>query len=269
MPVVQFLIEIALFLALTLIGSYIVKIKPNNRHISFNINKYFPEDEIHTLRQVFYLTIMSACFINAMYVLVFINHNLLYFTILDVTLSLYIASTIDKSTSTRKLLILLLVPYGSLSYILFNNTLIGLLAFIHVPVFLYFMIYYYKKFREYTESNGLGITIILLFTIITVSFILTSFLENSNPLDAIVIVSNAFTSNGYTVLGNTMAGKINSLVLVWSGFIISGVGTATLTAAILTKHFNHKLKDYDDKFEELNDRFDSLEKLIEKHFDDD
>ena len=46
------------------------------------------------------------------------------------------------------------------------------------------------------------------------------------------MVSNAFTSNGYAILGTTPGGKINSVILVWSGYIISGAATATLTAAI-------------------------------------
>lgn len=65
------------------------------------------------------------------------------------------------------------------------------------------------------------------------------------------MVSNAFTSNRYTVLGNSIGGKINSIILVWGGYLLSSVGTATLTAAILTKHFNKK--------------FDKIEKLIEKN----
>ena len=56
------------------------------------------------------------------------------------------------------------------------------------------------------------------------------------------MVSNAFTSNGYAVLGNSIPGKINSLFLVWGGYIISGVATSTLTAAILIKHFNRRVE---------------------------
>ena len=66
--------------------------------------------------------------------------------------------------------------------------------------------------------------------------------ENRNPLDSLVMVSNAFTSNGYAVLGNSVVGKINSLLLVWGGYVISGAGTATLTAAILLKYFNRRIK---------------------------
>ena len=63
------------------------------------------------------------------------------------------------------------------------------------------------------------------------------------------MVSNAFTSNGYAVLGDNPIGKLNSLFLVWGGYILSGVGTATLTTALLSRHFNK--------------RFEELEELID------
>ncbi len=129
---------------------------------------------------------------------------------------------------------------------------------IHVLVYAYFIKVYFDKFRQYTETNGLGITIILLFVIIVVSFIVTIFAEGVEPLNSMVMVSNAFTSNGYAILGQTGIGKLNSLLLVWSGYILSGAGTATLTAAILMKH-NHKRE------KELNERLDKLESLIKNN----
>ncbi|WP_405303789.1 hypothetical protein [Methanobrevibacter sp.] len=54
-----------------------------------------------------------------------------------------------------------------------------------------------------------------MFEIIFISFLLTQIVENVNPLDSPVMVSNAFTSNWYAVLGTSIAGKINYLVLVW------------------------------------------------------
>ena len=274
-PLVQILIEIALFLALTLIGMFIVKTRPKSNSRFFKANEYLPEDEIQTLRQVSYLVMMSACFINMMYPLVFVNTDIIYFTVFDVILSLYLAITMDKSTTLRKLAVLLLVPYGALTFMLFNSSVVGLLDLIHIPVFIYFNKHYYDKFTKYTESQGLGITVVLLFVIIFVSFILTILLENKNPLNAIIMVSNAFTSNGYAILGDSIGGKINSLLLVWSGFIISGVGTATMASAILTRNFKKKTKAYDEKLGELNtridefnDRFDELERLIKENRDD-
>ena len=67
------------------------------------------------------------------------------------------------------------------------------------------------------------------------------------------MVSNAFTSNGYTVLGNSIVGKINSIFLVWGGYIISGAGTATLTAALLLRRFNKRFKELERLIEEGSD----------------
>lgn len=262
--VVRILIEILLFLVLTGVGAFIVKKRPITGNKYFNLNEYFPEEEVHTLRQVAYLALMTACFVNVMYTLIYVNTDTVYFSILDVTLSVYIAATIDKSTTVRKLILLLLVPYGSLHYLLFGTPLVGFIDLIHIPVFLYFMKYYFDKFDEYTELHTLGIGVILLYAIIFFSFILTSIVEAKTPLDAIVMVSNAFTSNGYAVLGKSEVGKVNSVVLVWMGYILSGAGTATLTAAILKRQFKGKLKDYDDRFEDLNNKFDEVNDNLEK-----
>ena len=110
----------------------------------------------------------------------------------------------------------------------------------------------------------MGIAVILLYVIIFVSFIITSFAESKTPLDAIVMVSNAFTSNGYAVLGNSEIGKVNSMILAWMGFILSGAGTATLTAAILKRQFKGKLKEYDDKLDDLNKKFDEVKDNLEQ-----
>lgn len=258
---VQFLIEFLLFVILMFVGIYLKKI-PKIRF--FNIGEYFPKDEIHTLTQVAYLALMTACFVNVMYTLIYVNIDTTYFAILNFSLSLFIAITIDKSTFVRKLFIVVLVPYGALTYLLFNSPLIGLVNFIQVPVFIYLIKHYYDKFMDYTESHGLGISIVLLFTIIFVSFLITSIIENKNPLDAIVMVSNAFATNGYTVYGTSDIGKVNNLVLAWMSVILPAVGTATLTSAILTRHYNKKLKDYDDKLDILNNKFDEFQKSMDK-----
>ena len=216
-----------------------------------NPREYFPEEELHSLRQVFYLIMMGLCFINILYSLVFVSTDVIYLVIFDIFLSLFVAIRLDRSILKNKILIFLLVPYGSLTYLLFGNTLVGFLDFLHVPIFIYIIKIYYDKFREYTESNGLGIAIILLFLIVFISFLATQIAEGANALDSLVMVSNAFTSNGYAVLGNSIAGKLDAIVLVWAGYILSGVGTATLTAAILTRHFNSK--------------FEELEELIKKN----
>ena len=249
--IIEYFVEIAVFMVLMVIASFLLKKIMKSRNKIFNPREYFPEEEIHSLRQVFYLIMMAACFINILYSLVFVSTDVIYLVIFDILLSLFVAIRLDRSILKNKILIFLLVPYGSLTYLLFGNTLVGLLDFLHVPIFIYIIKLYYDKFREYTESNGLGIAIILLFLIIFISFLATQVAEGANALDSLVMVSNAFTSNGYAVLGNSIAGKLDAIVLVWAGYILSGVGTATLTAAILTRHFNSK--------------FEELEELIKKN----
>ena len=219
-----------------------------------NPQEYFPDEEIHSLRQVFILIMMGLFFINILYSLTFTDNDLIYFAIYDILLSLYVAIKLDKSSLKNKVFVVLLIPFGALTYMIFGNSLVGILDLIHVPVYIYLMKVYYDKFRQYTESNGLGLTIILLFAMIFISFLFTQVVEDVNPLDSLVMVSNAFTSNGYAVLGHSIPGKLNALILVWGGYLLSGVGTATLTAAILMAHFNKRL--------------DELEELIKKNNDD-
>lgn len=258
-----FLVEIIIFMVLMIVGHAIHKnlIKGSSIRL-LNMEEYLPKEEIHSLRQVFYLIMMGLLFADVLYSLVFWNHDIFYLAIFDIFLSLYVASTMDKSSLKNKILLILLVPFGSLTYIVIGNSLVGIVDFIHVPILIYFIKVYYDKFREYTRSNGLGIAVILLFTIIFISFLCTQLSEGVNPLDSLVMVSNAFTSNGYAVLGKTISGKINSIILVWGGYVLSGVGTATLTAAILKTHFNSKLEESDRKLEEYNKKLDNLEVLI-------
>ena len=49
---------------------------------------------------------------------------------------------------------------------------------------------------------------------------------------------------------------------------MSGVGTATLTAAILKKHHDVKNRELHNKIDKLDKKIDNLEKLIKKNNDD-
>jgi hypothetical protein len=142
----------------------------------------------------------------------------------------------------------LLIPFGSLFKLTFGDNLLIWYDIFHIIGYVYFMMIYYRKFVQYTENNELGITIILLFTIILVSFLFTMIVEDVSPLDSIVMVTNAFTSNSFDAAGNSIVGKLDSMILAWGGFILSGVGTATLSASIIQRYVDRD--------------FDNLEKLI-------
>ena len=254
LTIFELIIEIVIFLVLTLIAKFLFKKMKNSSNRYLNPTEFLPEDEVHTLRQVFYLVLMSCFLITIFYSLTFSESDVFYLAIFDIFISLVAVMLLDESLFKNKILWLLIVPYGSLSYVLLGSTLIGWLDLIHIPALVYLIKLAYDKFIEYTRSNSLGITILLLFSIIFISFLVTQVVENKNPLDSLVMVSNAFTSNGYAVLGSSIPGKINSIFLVWGGYIISGAGTATLTAAILLRHFNARIR--------------KLEKVIEDRGED-
>ena len=262
LTLIEFVLEILVFLVFMVIFRFIFNKLENSSYKLLNPKEYLPEEELHSLRQMSFLIMMGLLFMCILYNVVYVGKDLLSFVIFDIVISLYVATKLDMRDWKNRILLILLIPYGSLTYFLFGKSLVGYLALIHVPVFIYFIKVYYDKFREYTESNGLGITIILLFSIIFISFFITQLAEHVDPLNSLVMVSNAFTSNGYAVLGSSVIGKINSVFLVWGGYLLSGVGTATLAAAILKKHYDVKNKELYAKIDDLDKKIDNLEELI-------
>ena len=257
--VCELVIPILIFGVLFVVGKFIYQKMSNSESRVLNPSEYFPQQELETLRQVFYLIMMMIFFVFILYIMMVQAKEILPIAVLQVILSIYVALTLDYSKWYNKILFFLLVPYESLVMIVSGDYLsLGPIYIIHVLVYAYFIKVYFTKFWRYTETNGLGITIVLLFTIVFASFIVTLFAEGVEPLNSAVMVSNAFTSNGYAILGQSGIGKLTSLVLVWSGYIISGVGTATLTAAILIRHNQKREK-------ELNERLDELESLIKNN----
>ncbi len=258
--IIELIVEILIFLALVTIGTLIYNRVLVSSNKLMNLGEVLPEDEIFTLKQVFYLIVMALAFADILYSLVIFQD--FYFVIFDIALSLFLAVTLDKSSTNGKIILLLLVPFDSINFLIFHSYLVSIIDLIHVLVFIYFIKLYYDKFRHYTESNGLSVTILILFVLVFLSFIVTQIVEGVNPLDSLVMVSNAFTSNGYAILGDSIPGKLNAIVLVWGGYILSGVGTATLASAILIKHFYHKFDEMEESNKELKDSIERLEELI-------
>ena len=252
------IVSILIFVVLVMAGKFINK-KLNDSNSKFlNPLEYFPKEEFESLKQVFYLIMMLIFFVFILYIMIVKGEDSVGIALMQILVSVYVVLTLDYSSWKNKILFILLIPYEAISLLVFNDLVIFPIYVIHILIYAYLMKVYYDKFRQYTETNSLGITIILLFSLIFASFILTSIAENVSPLDSLVMVSNAFTSNGYSILGTSSIGKLNALALVWGGYIISGVGTATLTAAILIRH-NRKRE------EELNKRLDELESLIKNN----
>lgn len=255
------LLGILIFLGILYVVSRLIKFLKRYRHNRLlNSSEYLPEEEIQTLKQVSYLIIITISFVNIIYSIIFWGSYdfIRYFIYYDILASLIACLIMPKDTLFDKFIILLLIPISSLSYISPNDPATIFLLAIHIIGFAYVIKVYYSIFIHYTESNGLGISILLLFGLIFFSFIFTSFTEGANLLDSLIMVSNAFTSNGYAVLGDSVLGKLNSLLLVWGGYILSGVGTATLAAAIISRHFNKKFEAMNENINRLQETVDSL-----------
>ena len=244
----QILIVIGVFAALVYITKYIVNKSRLIAHFKksrlSNPQEYFPSEEVFLLKQVFYLIVILVIIMVCLYLTFDWNEGFIY--LLDIVVSIYLALKIGKDSLKDKVLLFLLIPFGSLTGLLFGDSIVVLLDLTHIIGYLYFIKVYFRKFVEYSENNGLGIDIILLFAIILVSFLFTIIVEKVSPMDSMTMVSNAFTSNSFDASGKNIIGKINSLVLAWSGFILSGVGTATLAASIVNGYVSRQFGEMKD-----------------------
>ena len=247
-----------------------------------------PEEEIKNQKQLFYLALIILCALNLLYtlechgflslfssmigtdinlsgILYGKDINFIFFEVVDIVLSLFLSLKLDlKSRKTDRIIFLLLVPFGSMETFIFlfshftEYSWVILLDILHMIGMIYFIRFSYKKFMNYSRNNALGRTILLFSVLMILTVIAIIITENVNILDSLNMFTNAFASNGYDILGTTILGKLNEMLIVWGGYILSGVGTATLTAAIIVRHFNYKFKEYDD----MNRRFDELEEII-------
>ena len=252
---IELLISTGVFVVLCYAAKFLVDRREylsNLKSISFlNINHYFPDEQITELHQLFYLIMILLFVFNIFYLLFNWAGDPFIFKISDVVISLYLALTFKPVSRMDKLLLFLVVPFNSLTMLIFGNYAFIPLDFINTLPYFYFIKIYFDKFMKYTETNSLGITIMLLFAIVFISFIFTIFVEGVSPINSLVMVSNAFTSNGYTILGKSDIGKVDEIILVWAGFILSGVLVANLTVTIVMRH--------------VDESFDRLEEMVKKN----
>ncbi|MDO5825677.1 MAG: hypothetical protein Q4Q22_04810 [Methanosphaera sp.] len=250
--IMLYILTICIFLVIAMILKHIYKrLKYSEEHV-LKLEEYLPTEEIQTLKQVFFLAMMTLFVINIFYQLVAQGNDIIYFSALDIILSLITIAYIKINDLKSVVLTLAMIPFVSIDYMVLDSgdTLYLILFMVHLVALLYVAWFFYQQFKRYTKAQGLSYTILLLFGIVFISFILTSIVEDVNLLDSLVMVSNAFTSNGYAILGHTIIGKLNEIFLVWSGYVLSGVGTATLTVTLMARHYNK--------------RFDELERLIKE-----
>lgn len=246
------LVFIVSFYAVRFIWPRILRNSTLNTSKFLSLKNYLPDEEAQTIKQLYYLIMIIIFVFIILYSIFGWTSGRHVIIVIDIVFSIYLAYEMDKRSVQRKFLFFFLIPFGSISSVILGGYLPFIfLDLLHCLSYLYMIKVYYKKFQDYTQTNGLGIAIMLLYLIIFVSFFITIVVENVSPLDSMVMVSNAFTSNGYAILGSSGIGKVDSIILVWGGFLLSGVGSATLAVAIIRRN--------------LSKRFDHLEELIKKN----
>lgn len=208
--------------------------------------EYFPSESLFYLKQVFYMVMILILILIILYLTFNWTKGSTFIFVLDILISIYLTINRSWDSFNDKVLLFLLIPFASITGLLFENSIFGFLDLFHILGYLYFIQFYYREFVKYTESNGLGLSIIVTFSILLVSFLFTILAEGVSPMDSMTMVSNAFTSNSFDASGEIMIGKVNSLVLAWGGFILSIVGTATLAVSIVMSYVSRQFEDMKD-----------------------
>ena len=232
---------------------------------NFNFEKFLPSDEIRNLKQIFLLA-MSGLLLFSICSMFLIYDDYIDISILCVILTTIAIAYISSKDYKHILLSLALIPAPIVLWLLNPMTVA-----MFYPLFviqwvgtLICVIYFIHQFFKFTKKNNLGFTVIIFILILIGSCFITSYYEQTNLIDSIVMISNAFTSNGYTILGTSKAGKINSIILVWGGYLLSGVGTATLTAAIVGGYLKSKIESQEEKIDTLTREIKEMKELMKK-----
>ena len=255
----QIIVSVGIFIILCFLGERLKKSILNHSPKLMDPHEFFPKEEIMSLKQVYYLILILfiyICIINFFIDRQWIDTELfLVNSLIDIFISLYIIITYYDGSTRSRIISIFIMPLASISSIVFGGSLLVYWNLIRIPALLYLAVQFYHKFLDFTHENRLGKLILILVSIIFTCLVVTIFLENQNPINSLAMVSNAFTSNGYAVLGDSTGGVLTATFLVWSGYVISGVATATLAAEIV--HRNSKKR-----FEKLEEKIDNLEMII-------
>ena len=270
----MFIADIIIFTILVFV-LYLCKNKIAKWYKTVDLENWLPIEQMKEFKQLFYL-IIAGLLIADLYYLIVMNTYFNYIwdlVIFDFILSIIAGIYIFDTDNLPKTIILLitLIPftgYTFTGYYGLGAVPFIILEIIHIIGILYIIYLSFKEFKSYSESHKLGYTILLLYIVVTIAVFLSTRFQHLGLLDSLVYCSNAFTSNGYGLVNATsVGGKIVSLILVWSGYILSGVTTAILTLALLSRYYNNKINIIEEKAikteKELNNLNKKLDLLLE------
>lgn len=98
MIICGYVIAILIFGALFVAGKFIYKKLKDSGSRILNPLEYFPEEELQTLKQVFYLIMMLIFFVFIMYIMIVKAKEFIGIYVLQIIVSLYVAFTLDYSS---------------------------------------------------------------------------------------------------------------------------------------------------------------------------
>lgn len=149
MNVLDYVLQIGVSVIISAILVYLLswtidKLKDRQNRV-LNPTEYFPEEEIQTLKQVYYLilvllivmSITNFFFDND---IIFSNspEYYVFHSILDIVLSIYIITIRYREDFNRnKIVILFMLPIASIAYLIFGGSYIEYWDFMRIPVMLY------------------------------------------------------------------------------------------------------------------------------------
>ena len=273
MFVLRFIADIIVFSIIVFV-LYLCKNKFVEHFKDVDSENWMPSEQMKEFKQLVYL-IIAGLLIADLYYLCLVNTAFNYMwnlVIFDFIISLLAGIYIFDKDNLIKTFILLfaLIPFTGYTFTGYAGGLdvwiFLILEIIHILGILYIIIVSFKQFKTYSKSHKLGYTILLLYLIVCICVFLSTQAQHLDLLDSLVYCSNAFTSNGYGLVNaTTVSGKFISIILVWSGYILSGVTTALLTLALVSRYYNDKIEDmknkvnnYENELKEVNKKLDLL-----------
>ena len=272
MFVLHFIADILIFSIIVFVV-YLCKNKFVKYLRDIDSESWMPSEQMKEFKQLFYL-IVAGLLIADLYYLLVVNTAFNYMwdlVIFDFIISLLAGVYIFDKDNLIKTFILLftLIPFTGYTFTGYgglNVDIFLILEIIHILGILYIIIVSFRRFKTYSKSHKLGYTILLLYIIVCVCVFLSTQAQHLDLLDSLVYCSNAFTSNGYGLVNaTTVSGKFISIILVWSGYILSGVTTALLTLALVSRYYNkrmvdmkNKVNNYENELKEVNKKLDLL-----------
>lgn len=125
----QVLVSIAVSLIMIIILSFAIDKIKNRSNRLLNPTEYFPDEEIKTLKQVYYLVLMFIIVLSITNF--FFDNNIvlsnnpefyIFNSILDIIVSIYIATFLYRENWKKNIiLIIFLLPVPSISYLIFGT----------------------------------------------------------------------------------------------------------------------------------------------------